>query len=170
MPKRDQAYILAFVANDGGVYAVHPTDDLKSHGTYEYIDFKFTLPHSYYIFIWRRDDEKFTIKEAEDVRKFVEDDLEDFVSEGAGQATNFLKIVKKLPDDKKCLILAWDKMILPDYDPFFEFSWVEFIGYVRELADYELGSIAEGNSEHDKELSLYEGRFPEIGLDRESFR
>jgi len=169
MPKHDQAYILSFVLKDGGVYAVHPTDDLKSHATYEYIDFEFTLPDSYQIFIWRRDEDKFTTKEAEDVRKYVEDDLEEFISEGDPKTqTKFLKVVKKLSEDKKCLILAWDKMISPWKDD--DVDLEEFIEYVRDVTDNELGDIAEGSSEHDKKLAVYEGRFSEIESDREPLR
>jgi len=169
MAKRDQAYILSFVAKDGGVYAVHPTDDLKSHSTYEYIDFEFTLPDSYCILIWRRDEDKFTEKEAEDVRKYVEDDLEEFISEGDPETqTHWLKVVKKLSDDKKCLILAWDKMI-PIWEDV-DMDLEDFIEYVREITDNELGDIAEGSSEHDKKLAVYEGRFLEIESDREPLR
>jgi len=166
MPKQDNAYIMTFVAHDGGIYAVHPTDDLKSAGTIEYIDFKFTLPHSYYIFVWRRDRKNFTAKEAETVRKFVEWDMEDFINSGDEDQDAYCKVVKKLTMNKNCLILAWDKMILPED----ELDWSSFVDDVREATDEELGNIAEGMSAHDKELAVYEGRIFENETSREFLR
>ena len=52
------SYFLAFGDNDGGISDVHISDDLRSMGTWEYIDMQFSLPYSKYILIWRRDGKK----------------------------------------------------------------------------------------------------------------
>ena len=55
---------MAFANSDGSavmVYDVHITDDLKSHGTWEYVDFAFLAPNAELMFVWRRDDKQFTL-------------------------------------------------------------------------------------------------------------
>jgi len=119
----DDAYVLAFADREGEVHDVHITDELNSGGTWEYIDFKFTLPHSCYILIWRRDKKKFDRENAREVTKYVRDDLREFIDEGKWNGSGWhTKIKQKLVDSGNCLVLAWDEMELPLW---YE-TWEEF--------------------------------------------
>ncbi len=151
----DDAYILAFVDKFGDTHDMHITDELNSGGTWEYIDFKFTLPHSCYILIWRRDRKKIDRKNAQDVAKYTRDDLKDFVDEGKFSGSLWhQKIRQKIVDCNNCLVLAWDEMILPEfYD-----TWEEFVNEVFEMVKEKSREITKPGSRHDQELAIYEGK------------
>jgi len=148
---------MAFANSDGSavmVYDVHITDDLKSHGTWEYVDFAFSVPNAELIFVWRRDDKQFTPKESDYVTKYVRDDLEEFIDEGKyNDSTWHNKILKKLAYDNTCLILCWDKFKLPD----FYSRWDEMVEEAQEITMEEVERISKGKSLHDKKLDIYEG-------------
>lgn len=152
---------MAFADEDGEPYDLHLTDDLQSYGTLEAIDFKFSLPHSNYILIWRRDGKKFTSQESKYVTKYVRDDMKDFISDGDpgdGEKWHY-KVAMKMIDEGSCLILAWDKMKLPEqYDGWDEFSFV-----MNEFANEESEEISKPGSLHERELAIYEGKLnPEL--------
>ncbi len=151
----DDAYVLAFADNEGEVHDVHITDELNSIGTWEYIDFKFTLPHSCYILIWRRDKKRFDKENTRDVTKYVRDDLKEFTEEGEMNGSVWhQKIKQKLVDSKNCLILAWDKMELPLWWD----TWEEFAKDIHEIAKNESKQIVKPGSRHDQDLTIYEGK------------
>lgn len=152
---------MAFVANDGGLYDVHPSDDLMSYGTYEYIDFKMTLPHSYYIFIWRRDKNKITASEAEKLRKYVKWDLDDETedvfkkyNERFDDELEF-PIFEKTLDDNRCIVLVLYEMKLPEGVD----NWVEFLDEIKFAIKEKMEFDKDGMKQHDKELKFYDGSF-----------
>lgn len=152
---KDKAYLMAFADNTGNVYNVHITDDLNSHGTWEYIDFKFTLPHSCYVLIWRRDEKIIDKNNAKYLTKYVRDDLKDFVEEGKlSDSTWHSKIYKKTVDNNKCLVLQWDEMLLPEKHS----TWKEFARECFDVAKKESEEILRPGSLHDRELEIYEGK------------
>jgi len=151
---------MAFADEGGEPYDLHLTDDLQSYGTWEAIDFKFSLPHSNYILIWRRDGKKFTPRESKYVTKYVRDDMKDFISDGDSDAKEkwHYKVTMKMVDNDSCLILAWDKMKLPEqYD-----IWGEFSFFIRDFLDENIDEISKPGSLHERELAIYEGRIPEM--------
>ena len=146
----------------GEVYDVHITDELDSFGTWEYIDFKFTLLHSYYILIWRGDKKKFTGENSRSVAKYVRDDLKEFVDEGKWNGSEWhQKIRQKLVASKNCLVLAWDDMTLPE---FFD-SWDDFADESYKVSKEKVVEIVKPGSRHEHELSIYEGK---MNLDRKN--
>ena len=146
---------MAFADKEGGTYNVHITDDLKSHGTWEYIDFKFTLPHSCYILFWRRDESKFTRDLAKSITKYVRDDLKDFIDEGKWNGSTWhQKIRQKLVNANTCLVLAWDEMVLPEQ----YYNWKEFSEIAYDISKEESKVIMEPGSTHDRELDIYDGK------------
>ena len=157
------SYFFAFGDNDGNINDVHISDDLQSIGTWEYIDMHFSLPHSKYILIWRRDHKKITRKNADVLFKYIKDNMKEFSMEGVDEnATGVhddenggqVHIRRKLTRDHDCLILAWDKMALPE-----QFStWTEFLSWAYDLMENEICAIGKPNSRHDRELAIYEGR------------
>ncbi|KAF6247117.1 hypothetical protein C6990_05400 [Nitrosopumilus sp. b3] len=151
----DDAYVLAFADEYGTIHDMHITDELNSGGTWEYIDFKFTLPHSCYILIWRRDRKKIDRKNAQAIAKYVRDDLEDFIDEGKFNGSSWhQKIRQKIADNNNCLILAWDEMILPeDYD-----TWEEFVQDAYKIIKEKSEDIIKPGSRHDQELAIYKGK------------
>ncbi len=151
---------MAFADEDGEPYDLHLTDDLQSHGTWEAIDFKFSLPHSNYILVWRRDGKKFTPRESKYVTKYVRDDMKDFISDVDPDAKEkwHYKVAMKMADKGSCLILAWDKMKLPEqYD-----GWDEFSFFMKDFVDENIDEISKPGSLHERELDFYEGRIPEM--------
>lgn len=150
--------MMAFADKDGEPYDFHLTDDLKSHGTWESIDFKFSLPHSYFILIWRRDEKKFTPTEANYVAKYIRDDMKDFMSDGDPDTKFQAKILRKMVDSDRCLIVAYDKMKLPEqYE-----DWEEFADSMNEFAKEQAIEISKSDSQHEREGALFEGRFDEM--------
>ena len=124
---------MAFVAYDGGLYDIHPSDGLLNIGTIEYVWFKSTLPHSRYIFIWRRDKNKFTANEAEKLRKYVKwnlddetDDVFEKYNERFDEELEF-PVFEKILDDNRCVVLALDEMKLPDED----YEWEELLAQTK---------------------------------------
>lgn len=152
---------MTFADEDGEPYDIHLTDDIQSYGTLEAIDFKFSLPHSNYILIWRRDGKQFTPRESKYVTKYVRDDMKDFINDGDPDAKEkwHHKIAMKMVDYDSCLILAWDKMKLPDqYE-----NWKEFSFFMNEFANEESEEISKPGSLHERELAIYEGKLsPEM--------
>ena len=152
--KNQQEDIELMLDEKGEIYNVHITDGLNSYGTWEYIDFKFTLPHSYYILIWRRDKKKFN-KENALVTKYIRDDLRDFIEEGRINGSNWHnKIIQKLVDSNSCLVLVWDTIILPE--PYL--LWKNFCDDVSEIVKKESKEIVKPGSSHEQELAIYEGK------------
>ena len=149
------SYFLAFGDNDGGISDVHISDDLRSMGTWEYIDMQFSSPYSKYILIWRRDGKKITRKNADVLFKYIKDDMEEYAMEGRYEGdTSQVHIRRKLTRDHDCFILAWDKMLLPE-----QFStWTEYLDLVYDLVIEKTYALREPNSRHDKELAIYEGQ------------
>jgi len=157
--KRDKAYIMAF-AGPGDcvmVYDVHITDDLETGGTWEYVEHAFSAPGAELMFVWRRDDKKFTKKESDRVTKYVRDDLKEFMDEGKSDGPAWHnRILKKLACDDSCLILCWDKFKLPG----FYGRWDEAAYDAYDTAMDEVERISKGKSLHDKKLGIYEGGNP----------
>ncbi len=152
------SYLLAFIDSGGDVYDVHICDDLHSSGTFEYVEFKYSLPYAHYIVIWRRDHKKITRKNADVIFKYIKDDMEEFMMEDEGEKNAWhVHIRRKLTRDHDCLVLAWDKMSLPKSFP----TWPEFLSWAYMIVEENSSVIAEPNSIHDRELAIYDGRmFP----------
>ena len=148
-------YLFALCDSDGNIYDVHISDDLRSTGTWEYIEHNYSLPHSHYLLIWRRDQEKITQKNASVLFKYIKDDLEEFVIEGRDEGNaGQVHIRRKITRDHDYLVLAWDKMSLPK-----QFStWAEFLNVSYMMVDGESSVIAKPNSRHDRKLAIYEGQ------------
>ena len=149
------SYFLVFGNDNGSIHDVHISDDLRSMGTWEYIDINFSLPYSKYILIWRRDGKKITRKNADVLFKYIKDDMEEFAMEGRYEGgTSQVSIRRKLPRDHDCFILAWDKMLLPENYS----TWTEFLDWAYDAVMEKTLALGKPNSRHDKELAIYEGR------------
>lgn len=149
---------MGFADDNGDVYDVHITDDIESHGTWEYIDFKFSLPASWCIMIWRRDGKKFTPMEVNYVTKYVRNDMSDFIDEGKMNDDKndrwHYRILKKLVDQNSCLVLMWDDLDLPlEYD-----KWSDMVCELKEIVMEHVKDISKPGSLHDREIDIYEGK------------
>ena len=111
---------MGFLDNEGELYDYHISDNLKDGESWNAIDFKFSLSHSKYILIWKRDRSQFTKDEADYVTEYVRHDMKEYMYEGRDSLDKSedpegsqTKISKKILSSKKCLILAYDSMELP---------------------------------------------------------
>jgi hypothetical protein len=156
---------MAFMNNDDFIaqhYDVHVTDDLKSPGTWEYVDLAFSHPSAKFMLVWRRDGKKFSTSETNYMTKYVRDDLEEFISEGMDSDSKWhTRILKKMVDSNSCLILAWDEFELPELYG----SWLELVRENKEMVREEVKKIAKGKSLHDRKLDIYEGKMPDTLFD-----
>ena len=156
----DNAYLMAFVAFDGGLYDVHPSDELMSVETIEYVWFKSTLPHSRYIFIWRRNKEKFTDTEAEELQKYVMWNLDEGTYKSLEEYEerehdeDLIPVYGKNLDDNRCVVLGLDELELPDED----YEWDEFLAQIK-ISVAEMMEDKEWMLRHDKESKFYDGSF-----------
>ena len=166
LKKKDDAYLMAFAAHDGGLYDFYICDELDSNTTYETIWFKCTLPHSHYVFIWRRDGQKFSSTESKKLRKYVvwdlDDDTEEIFEKYKEKKPEELKfpVFLKTMDNDMCTVLSLYEMKLPASYA----SWEEFKDFV-ECGLEEMESNDERILQHDKELKVYDGSiFKDMGL------
>ena len=117
------SYAFGFANADGITYGYHMSDDLQDHVTWESVEFKFSMPDSQYLLIWRRDNKKMTDEESQRLVGYVKEDMEDFTSEGtqSGPGTQ-TKILHMLLPSRDYLVMAYDELALPDMCE----SWEEF--------------------------------------------
>ena len=111
------SYIFGFADRNGEPYDFHVSDNLQSGRTWESIDFKFSLPDSKYILVWKRDRTKFTKRETDNVFNYVKGDMKEYMgdrevtkNEEEGSQTKISSILTPTND---CLIITYDRLILP---------------------------------------------------------
>ncbi|MCE2506228.1 MAG: hypothetical protein J4F36_07135 [Nitrosopumilaceae archaeon] len=154
----DSAYIFGFLDKNGVSYDYHISDDLKDNRTWESIDFKFSLPDSKYILIWRRDREKITPSEAKKIFEYIKDDMEEFMfettNEYAGEGSQ-TKISSMLLPTKDCLIISYDEFILPPGN----INWKNFTDLVSFQIDDMIEDTIKGKNNSEKIEDILDGTF-----------
>jgi len=143
------SYIFGFVDKDGEPYDYHISDDMSDLRTWESIEFKFSLPASKYILVWRRDSKKFTKSLADNITKYVKDDMEEYMTEGSedkvGEEGSQTKIVSMLLPSKKCLVLAYDGLALSSGN----LEWGGFTDMVSSMIDDMAEKASQGFSDSE---------------------
>lgn len=146
------SYIFGFLDKDGKPYDYHISDDMSDRRTWESIDFKFSLPASKYILVWRRDRKNFTKRGADHITEYVKDDMEEYMTEGSfdsedkiGEEGSQTKIVSLLLPSKKCLVLAYDRLILPEGN----IDWGSFTDTVSFMIDEMVDEASQGFSDSE---------------------
>ena len=153
--KRDRSYLMAFASCDFieplnfAVGDVHVSEDLLSHGTWEIIDIYFSKVADL-MFIYRNDGKKLTDTEIDFIHEYVVDDMEEYMSEGEDDWRK--SIHKHLTESKQCLILSYSKSALEMFDS--EEFWSDAEDSVYEYTLEEAEKIAEGETDHDKTMTL----------------
>jgi len=165
LKKKDDAYLMAFAAYDGGLYDFYLCDDLNS--SYDPLWFKCTQPHSKYIFVWRRDKKSISSEESEKLRMYLEwvidEEFDEPFEEYGEQTFEELEdpVFMKSLDNELCTVLSIRDVELPDdFD-----DWNKFMDYVRDSLDEEIEHNPESILQHDKELKVFDGSiFKDMGL------
>ena len=146
------SHIFGFVDNDGELYDYHISDDMGDRRTWQSIDFKFSLPASKYILVWRRDRKKFTKRLADNITKYVKDDMKEYLTEGSfdsedkiGEEGTQTKIVSMLLPSKKCLVLAYDRLALASGN----LEWEGFTDMVSSMVDDMAEKASQGISDNE---------------------
>lgn len=158
MKRKNNSYIFGFVDEDGDPYDYHISDDLRDQRTWNSIDFKFSLPYSKYILIWRRDGKKFTKSETNYLIEYVTDDMKEYMSEGESDLKEGedgqTKIVDMLIPSKDCLVLAYDKIILPNGHT----DWKGFSDLVSVVIDDMVETANQGIGDNEIIEDILEGK------------
>ena len=151
-------YIFGFADKDGDVYDFHVSDDLQSSRTWESVEFKFSLPHSKYIFVWKRDRTKFTKKEANDLVDYVKEDMEEYMNENdepeIGKEGSQTKISSILTPTSDCLIITYDRLILPKGN----INWKNYADMTSVLIDEMIEESVQGFNENEQIEDILEGK------------
>ena len=146
------SYIFGFLDKNGEPYDYHISDDLRDRRTWESVDIKFSLPGSKYILIWRRDRKNFTKGEVNRLTNYVKDDMKEYMSEGSFESNNEeemegsqTKIISMLIPSKKCLVLAYDRLVLPSGN----INWQFFADTISFMIDEMTEEAIQGRSDSE---------------------
>jgi hypothetical protein len=151
------SYIFGFLDKNGELYDYHVSDDLKEHRTWEAIDFKFSLPDSKYILVWRRDGKKIISSEAKKIRDYVEEDMKEYMMEGGGsidEEGSQTKITDMLLPSKDCLVITYDRLILPTG----YVNWKQFVDLAYFEVEEMMEESVEGKNDSEKIEDILEGK------------
>ena len=125
------SYAFGFANPDGITYGYHMSDDLHDHVTWESVEFKFSMPYSQYLLIWRRDNKNMTDEESQRLVDYVKENMEGFTSEGP-PGSGYTKILHMLLPSRDYLVMAYDELTLPDGWE----SWEEFANSIFDEVCY----------------------------------
>jgi hypothetical protein len=152
------SYIFGFVDRNGDPYDFHISDDLQSKRTWESIDFKFSLPESKYIFVWKRDRTKFTRKEANYVFDYVKEDMDEYMDnvKFSNEKDTQSKITNILTPTKDCLIIAYDRIILPEGN----INWKNYSDMISIYIDEMIEESIQGLNDSEQIENILEGKEP----------
>lgn len=151
------SYIFGFVDKDGEPYDFHVSDDLQSIRTWESIEFKFSLPHSKYMLIWKSNGAKFSKKEANDIVDYVKDDLDEYMSElesSDKNEENQSKLNSMLTPSNDYLIIAYDRLILPKGN----INWKNFADMISIYIDDMIDESVLGQNDSEQIEDILEGK------------
>ncbi len=152
------SYIFGFANKDGEVYDFHVSDDLQSSRTWESVEFKFSVPDSKYMLIWKRERTKFTKKEANDIVDYVNEDMEEYMNENEesdrGKEGSQTKISNILTPTNDCLIIAYDRLILPKGN----INWKNYADMASILIDEMVEESIQGFNENEQIEDILEGK------------
>ena len=160
----DRSYLFGFLDSDGFLYDHYLADDLKESQTWDAIDFKFSLPNSKYLLIWKRNGKKLSKIEADHLTKYVRDDMKEFMCEPimsdssiiAGEEGTQTMIRKKLLPSKDCLILAYDTLDLPMWAD----DWNEVAEEIKPLIFERLEAPRYETLDDQAALDILSGKIP----------
>jgi len=157
-------YIFGFIDKHGNPYDYHVSDDMNNIRTWESIEFKFSLPDSKYILVWRRDRNKISNSEANKIIDYVKDDMHEYMTETDYQFPEGVesieeegsqsKISSMLLPSKDCLIIAYDRLTLPAGN----INWKNFSDLISFQIDDMIEEAVNGNSDSEKIEDILEGR------------
>ena len=126
-------YVFGFAEECGIAYGYHMSDSLQDPVTWESVEFKFSMPNSQYLLVWRRDNKKITDEESQMLVDYVKENMEDFTSQGeqSGPRTQ-TKILHMLLPSREYLVMSYGELVLPgEYE-----DWEDFASSVfREVWD-----------------------------------
>ena len=139
---KNVSYGFGFADKYGIAFSYHMADGLHDNRTWESVEFKFSMPHSQYLLVWRRDYKKITDEESQMLVDYVKEDMEDFTSQGeqSGPGTQ-TKIMHLLLPSREYLVMAYDELAVPgEYE-----SWEEFAYFVfDEVCDLSDNAAKQG--------------------------
>jgi hypothetical protein len=151
------SYIFGFFDKNGELYDYHISDDLKESRTWEAIDFKFSLPDSKYMLVWRRDGKKIISSEAKKIRDYVEEDMKEYMEEGR-EATDEdgsqTKILDMLLPSKDCLVIVYDRLTLPKG----YVNWKHFVDLMYFEVEEMIEDSVDGKNDSEKIEDILEGK------------
>ncbi len=158
MKEKISSYIFGFADKDGDPYDFHISDDLQSGRTWESIEFKFSLPHSKYIIIWKHDGTKFSKKEANDIVEYVNEDMEEFLPDGEivdkGKEGTQSKINSMVTPSKDYLIIAYGRLILPEGN----INWKNYADMISIDIEDMIEESIQGLSDSERVEDILEGK------------
>ncbi len=158
MKEKISSYIFGFTDIDGEPYDFHISDDLQSSRTWESVEFKFSLPHSKYILIWKQDGTKFGKKEANDIVEYVKEDMEEFMSEGEvvdkGKEGTQSKISSMMTPSNDYLIIGYDRLILPQGN----INWKNYADMISIYIDDMIEESIQGGNDSERIEDILEGK------------
>ena len=158
LKKYSSSYIFGFADKDGEPYDFHISDDLQSGRTWESIEFKFSLPNSKYIIIWKQDGTKFSKKEVNDIVEYVKDDMQEYMSEGEipnkGEEGTQSKINNMVTPSKDYLIIAYDRLLLPEGN----INWKNYADMISIYIDDMVEESIQGLNDSERVEDILEGK------------
>lgn len=156
LERENLSYIFGFIDINGDPYDFHISDDLQSKRTWESIDFKFSLPESKYILVWKRDRTKFTRKEANHVFDYVKEDMDEYMDnvKFSNEEDTQSKITNMLTPTKDCLIIAYDRMILPEGN----INWKNYSDMISIYIDEMIEESIQGLNDSEQIENILEGK------------
>lgn len=156
--EEQNSYIFGFADKNGELYDFHVSDDLKSRRTWESVEFKFSLPDSKYILVWKRNKAKFTKREANDMIDYVKEDMEEYMVEGKESKTegegSQTKISSMLIPTNECLIITYDRLILPTGN----INWKNYVDILSISIDEMMEESIQGINDREQIEDMLEGR------------
>ena len=158
MKEKISSYIFGFADKDGEPYDFHISDDLQSNRTWESIEFKFSLPDSKYIIIWKQDGTKFAKKEVTSIVDYVKKDMEEYMSEGEitneGEEGTQSKISTMMTPSKDYLIITYDRLILPQGN----INWKNYADMISIYIEDMMEESIQGRNDSEQIEDILEGK------------
>ena len=158
MKEKISSYIFGFADKDGEPYDFHISDDLQSNRTWESIEFKFSLPDSKYIIIWKQDGTKFVKKEVTSIVDYVKKDMEEYMSAGEitneGEEGTQNKISTMMTPSKDYLIITYDRLILPQGN----INWKNYADMISIYIEDMMEESIQGRNDSEQIEDILEGK------------
>lgn len=115
--KEQKSHIFGFADRNGEPYDFHVSKDLQNKKTLESINFKFSLPQSKYVLIWKKDRTKFKKREVDEMVNYVKKVMSEFTDDGEKTINveeNKNELFSILLPTKECIIITYGRIILPE--------------------------------------------------------